>query len=371
MTTTLAAAIAVFRAGVRVGMVLADAALVRDNNFRFLRAAVLKVPVVLMCDCGETDRERQHSHSWTIKSIVYGASDITSCPIPQDEVGGLWRHIVQRQHSAAQAKDKSASLKVQQRAMTAPGSGDNLGLLPSAAGTANRGGEASRANSVEGPPPVPLTTVGRCENGVLLRSMITGRYIVNQKLQAGDANTLHKPAALTIDSEGEVAPGSGGAASGKRAATGSKRTVGANSSHTDGTSPWQAALQAIGVQSPPPPQQEGADGDSDVGAAANGDSRSTAESPHKHRQGAKRAREAWSAADCGGDSGRPPRRRRGRGGSGEGGELSLLDEQADEGETARLASIGLAAGAWTAWNPALAGDGFRASSAVGGRSGAS
>ena len=98
MTTTLAAAIAVFRAGVRVGMVLADAALVRDNNFRFLRAAVLKVPVVLMCDCGETDRERQHSHSWTIKSIVYGASDITSCPIPQDEVGGLWRHIVQRQH---------------------------------------------------------------------------------------------------------------------------------------------------------------------------------------------------------------------------------------------------------------------------------
>ena len=67
-----------FRAGVRVDMVLADAALVRDNNFRFLRAAVLKVPVVLMCDCGETDRERQHSHSWTIKSIVYGASDITS-----------------------------------------------------------------------------------------------------------------------------------------------------------------------------------------------------------------------------------------------------------------------------------------------------
>ena len=43
------------------------------------------------------------------------------------------------------------------------------------------------------------TVVGMCEDGILLRSMNTGRYIVNKKLAAVEHNTLFRPRSQSLD----------------------------------------------------------------------------------------------------------------------------------------------------------------------------
>ena len=348
---TTESAVLAFRRGVRASLVLADAGLVRQHNFRFLRAAVRKCPVVLMCDCGESEN---HGHPWTIPSIVFGAADITSCPIPEEEVETLWRHIATRRQQVAEQTRRAAARRpgsaLGASACAEAGSGDNTGMLLEASSNGGHSGVGARLyEHAHGYDPAmrdaqqPLsahwegsrlsqlqTVVGMCEDGILLRSMNTGRYIVNKKLAAVEHNTLFRPRSQSLDTRasdvtlegggkqqagqaqqaeqgqaqqgqaqrGQAPPPKGASQQQGQGGAESRRPArGAAASHSlsEGASiclnaPWKAALQAIGVGDAP--TGAGAGAHAQAAAARETGGAPTSQQPAPGADGEEAARQA-------------------------------------------------------------------------------